>query len=62
MNILKIVAALIGAYALFVTMSYLLMRLIFPKIQVDDIDDIKPVRREMRKVRPSVRRQKNLAY
>lgn len=64
MNILKIVVALIGAYGLFVSISYLLMRLIFPKIQVEETEeDTQQVRvRQMRRVSRPLRRQKNLAY
>jgi hypothetical protein len=62
MNILKIVVALIGAYGLFVSISYLLARLIFPKIQIDDSTLDRPARREMRRVNRPLRKQKNLAY
>ena len=64
MNILKIVVALICAYGLFVSISYLLMRLLFPKIKVnDDVDNLKTLRsRVARKARRPVRRQKNLAF
>jgi hypothetical protein len=36
MNVLMIVLSLISAYVLFVSVSYLLARLIFPKIEVDE--------------------------
>jgi hypothetical protein len=63
MNILKIVVALIGAYGLFVSISYLLMRLLFPKIQIDEAVDAKEARvRTLRRVSRPLRRQKNLAY
>jgi hypothetical protein len=66
MNILKIVVALIGAYGLFVSVSYLLMRLIFPKIEVaDDADLIRNPRvRTLKRVEriSTFRKQKNLAY
>jgi hypothetical protein len=64
MNILKIVVALICAYGLFVSVSYLLMRLIFPKIEVsEDSDVVRPARtRSVRRVERSFRKQKNLAY
>ena len=64
MNILKIVVALICAYGLFVSVSYLLMRLIFPKIQVDEESDVvRPARtRSIRRVDRPFRKQKNLAY
>jgi hypothetical protein len=64
MNVLKIVVALVGAYGLFVSISYLLMRLIFPKIQIDEAgEEVKEVRaRNLRRVSRPLRRQKNLAY
>jgi flagellar biogenesis protein FliO len=63
MNILKIVVALICAYGLFVSISYLLMRLIFPKIQVEEMEESQPVKiKQMRRVSRPLRRQKNLAY
>jgi hypothetical protein len=64
MNILKIVVALVCAYGLFVSVSYLLMRLIFPKIQVEeDSDVVRPARtRSIRRVERPFRKQKNLAY
>jgi hypothetical protein len=64
MNILKIVVALICAYGLFVSISYLLMRILFPKIQINEVEE--EVReskiRSLRKVSRPLRRQKNLAY
>ena len=39
MNILIIVLSLISAYVLFVSVSYILARLLFPKIEVNDLDD-----------------------
>lgn len=65
MNVLKIVGALICAYALFVSVSYLLFKILFPKIEVNDIDAPAPVVRGSRKERRPARysrRQKNLAY
>jgi hypothetical protein len=65
MNILKIVVALICAYGLFVSISYLLMRLLFPKIEVEDEaeDRLKMVRaRAQRRVNRPMKRHKNLAY
>jgi hypothetical protein len=68
MNILKIVVALICAYGLFVSVAYLLMRLLFPKIEINDSEEersralkVKTLRR-MSTTRPSLRKQKNLAY
>lgn len=64
MDILLIVLSLVAAYVLFVSVSYLLIRLLFPKIEVDDIDEIKPVksRTEAQYATRTVRKQKNLAY
>lgn len=39
MNILIIVLSLISAYVLFVSASYLLAKLLFPKIEVDDLQE-----------------------
>jgi hypothetical protein len=39
MNILIIVLSLISAYVLFVSMSYLIARIIFPKIHVDELQE-----------------------
>jgi hypothetical protein len=65
MNILKIVVALVCAYGLFVSISYLLMRLLFPKIEIEEDDDkLKMVirTRALRKMNRPVKRHKNLAY
>lgn len=65
MNILKIVVALICAYGLFVSISYLLARLLFPKIEIEESEEkLKTIKiRNMRRTtRSSSRRQKNLAY
>jgi hypothetical protein len=64
MNILKIVVALICAYGLFVSISYLLMRLLFPKIQIDEeVEKLRMVKsRAVRRVSRPVKRQKNLAF
>jgi hypothetical protein len=64
MNILKIVVALICAYGLFVSISYLLMRLLFPKIEVEEeSQEMRPIRtRSLRRVNRPMKRQKNLAY
>lgn len=65
MEILLIVLSLFAAYVLFVTVCYLLIRLVFPKIETEDSDEVKPL--GMRNVsrypetRP-LRKQKNLAY
>jgi hypothetical protein len=39
MNILIIVMSLISAYVLFVSMSYLIARMLFPKIEVDEFQE-----------------------
>jgi hypothetical protein len=39
MNILIIVMSLISAYVLFVSMSYLIARMLFPKIEVDELQE-----------------------
>jgi hypothetical protein len=39
MNILVIVLSLISAYVLFVSVSYILARLLFPKIEVNESDE-----------------------
>lgn len=64
MDILLIVLSLVSAYVLFVSISWLLIRLLFPKIEVGDCEEVRPVRvREAtRYPARTVRRQKNLAY
>lgn len=67
MNILKIVVALICAYGLFVSVSYLLMRLLFPKIQIEEDEEadkkLRPARtRALKRMNRPLKRQKNLAY
>lgn len=68
MNILKIVVALVCAYGLFVSVSYLLMRLLFPKIQIEEDEEAdKKLRstvrtRAVRRMNRPLKRQKNLAY
>jgi hypothetical protein len=39
MNILVIVLSLISAYVLFVSVSFLVARMIFPKIEVDEMQE-----------------------
>jgi len=65
MDILLIVLSLVAAYVAFVSVCYLLIRLIFPKIEVEDSEEVKPLR--LRSVGPysaarNLRKQKNLAY
>lgn len=60
-----IVLSLVAAYVLFVFVCYLLIRLLFPKIEVEDGDEVRPLR--TRTVTGyaggrAVRKQKNLAY
>jgi hypothetical protein len=65
MDILLIVLSLIAAYVLFVSVCYLLIRLLFPKIEVEDSDVMRPVRnRNVNRyaAERGVRKQKNLAY
>ncbi|MEX2233202.1 MAG: hypothetical protein WD824_13650 [Cyclobacteriaceae bacterium] len=65
MDILMIVLSLIAAYVLFVSVCYLLIRLLFPKIEVDDSDEVRPVKtRNVDRYAPTstVKKQKNLAY
>lgn len=64
MEILMIVLSLIAAYLLFVSVCYLLIRLLFPKIEVDDSTEMKPVRSRSvnRYAVRTIKRQKNLAY
>ncbi len=58
------VLALICAYVLFVSISYLLIRLLFPKIEVNDIEDVRPVKTGgVNRYAPrALNKQKNLAY
>lgn len=63
MNIIMIVLSLIAAYVIFVSVFYLLIRLIFPKIEVEE--EKEHTERESRRyaLRTSaIRKQKNLAY
>jgi hypothetical protein len=65
MDILMIVLSLIAAYLLFVSVCYLLIRLLFPKIEVDDSDEMKTVRtRNVNRYASTrnLKKQKNLAY
>lgn len=64
MDILLIVLSLIAAYVVFVSVCYLLIRLLFPKIEVDDIDEVKPLKNRNvdRYATRTVKKQKNLAY
>jgi hypothetical protein len=70
MNILKIVVALICAYGLFVSISYLLMRLLFPKVEINEengkvrVVNAKHIEKRLARtsIGRSVKRQKNLAY
>ena len=39
MNILVIVLSLISAYVLFISISYLVARMLFPKIEVDELQE-----------------------
>ena len=64
MDILLIVLSLIAAYVLFVSVCYLLIRLLFPRIEVDDSDEVRLKNRNVNRYATTraVRKQKNLAY
>lgn len=65
MDILMIVLSLIAAYVLFVSVCYLLIRLLFPKIEVNDGDELSSVKTRNVNRYASMRtmkKQKNLAY
>jgi hypothetical protein len=65
MDILMIVLSLIAAYVLFVSVCYLLIRLLFPKIEVNDSDEVSSVKTRNVNRYASMRamkKQKNLAY
>ncbi|MBT1702507.1 hypothetical protein [Chryseosolibacter indicus] len=56
MNILMIVLSLISAYVLFVSASYLLAKLLFPKIEVNDIEEkSRLIRARQRRIARAVR-------
>ena len=62
MDILLIVLSVVASYVLFVSVCYLLIRLLFPKIEVED-NEVVPVRNRVhRYASRTVRKQKNLAY
>lgn len=65
-NVVMIVLALLCAYVLFVSVSYLLIRLLFPKIKVDDVPERQATMRtgsvSRLHARPAGKQQKNLAY
>lgn len=65
MDILLIVLSLFAAYVLFVTVCYLLIRLLFPKIEVEDSEEVRPLKMRNVSRYPAARplgKQKNLAY
>jgi hypothetical protein len=65
MDILMIVLSLVAAYVLFVSVCYLLIRLLFPKIEVNDSDELSSVKTRNINRYASMRtmkKQKNLAY
>jgi hypothetical protein len=57
MNILIIVLSLISAYVLFISVSYLLARVLFPKIEIDEdlIGKSRVMRTRQRRVTRAVR-------
>lgn len=64
MDIFMIVIAVICAYVFFVLASYLLMRLLFPRIEIDD-SEVRPLKaRNVNRFSPSRadKKQKDLAY
>lgn len=66
MDILLIVLSLVAAYVVFVTVCYALIRLLFPKIEVGELDDeVRPAKARVHRYATrtsSMKRQKNLAY
>lgn len=65
MDILLIVLSLVAAYVVFVSVCYLLIRLLFPKIEVEESNEIRPVRTRVHRYAArttTIRKQKNLAY
>ena len=64
MDILLIVVSLIAAYVVFVSVCYLLIRLLFPKIEVEDSDGLRLIKSRDHRyaARTPLRKQKNLAY
>jgi hypothetical protein len=65
MDILMIVLSLIAAYVLFVSVCYLLIRLLFRKIEVTDSGEVSSVKTRKLNRYASMRttkKQKNLAY
>ncbi|MEO5603021.1 MAG: hypothetical protein ABIR06_19020 [Cyclobacteriaceae bacterium] len=66
MDILMIVVALFSAYVLFVSIAYLLVRVMFPKIDINESEEgVRPVKyRNINRYSPSreLKKQKNLAY
>lgn len=65
MEILMIVLFVIGAYVLFICVCYLLIRLLFPKIEVDEDTEgslVRPRNVDRYASARPLRKQKNLAY
>lgn len=64
MDILMIVVALISAYVLFVSIAYFLIRVMFPKIEVNESEEGALKSRNINRYSPSreLKKQKNLAY
>ncbi len=63
MDILLIVLSVVAAYVLFVSVCYLLIRLLFPKIEVEESDEALHVKHRVhRYATRTMRKQKNLAY
>ena len=65
MDILMIIVALFSAYVLFISIAYLLVRVMFPKIEINESEEGRPVKsRNINRYSPSreLKKQKNLAY
>ncbi len=65
MDILMIVVALFSAYVLFVSIAYLLVRVMFPKIEINESEEkARSVKSNINRYSPSreLKKQKNLAY
>lgn len=63
MDIIMIVLAVVIAYVVFITMTYWLAHLFFPKIDVDDeeLDTIAELRDNVKKIKDRFNRSKSFA-
>ena len=56
MNVLIIVLSMISAYVLFVSVSYLVARILFPKIEVDEMQErAREMRAKQRRIARAMR-------